>query len=218
MNFKSTLRYALPLAGGLALALSAPGFADEAPALPGQADLTRVSAGTYAADPAHTLVGWRLNHFGFNDYFGIFGSIEGTLSIDPANPEAATVDVTIPVSDVTVAAAGLKEHLLRAGKDGAKPDFFGPSPEAAHFVSTSVTRTGETTAMIVGDLTLNGVTRPIAIAAVFTGAGSNPMSQAETIGFEGRAVLKRSEFGLDTFVPMVSDQVELEVSAAFEKQ
>ena len=218
MTFRPRLRFALPLAGGLALALAAPGFADETPALPGQVDLARVTAGTYATDPSHTLVGWRLNHFGFNDYFGLFGDIEGTLEIDPANPEAARLDVTVPIANVTVASQGLRDHLLSPGKDGAAPDFFGPSPAAARFVSTSVTRTGETGAMIVGDLTLNGVTRPVAIAAEFTGAGANPMSQAETIGFEGRAQINRSDFGLSTYVPMVSDEVELTISAAFEKQ
>lgn len=218
MTFRTRLRYALPLAGGLALALSVPGFADDTPALPGQVDLTRVAAGTYATDRNHTLVGWRLNHFGFNDYFGLFGGIEGTLELDPANPEAARLDVSVPIADVTVAAEGLKKHLLSPGKDGGKPDFFGPAPEAAHFVSTSVTRTAETRATIVGDLTLNGVTRPVAIAAEFTGAGANPMSKAETIGFEGRALIRRSDFGLGTYVPLVSDEVELTISAAFEKK
>ena len=227
MTFRTKLRYALPLAGGLALAISAPGFADEAPALPGQVDLTRgtegtyltrVTAGTYATDPSHTLVSWRLNHFGFNDYFGLFGDIEGTLELVPANPEAARLDVTIPIADVTVASEGLKDHLLRPGKDGAAPDFFGPNPAAAHFVSTSITRTGKTEATIVGDLTLNGVTRPVAIAAEFTGAGTNPMSKAETIGFEGRARINRSDFGLTTYVPLISDEVDLSITAAFEKQ
>ena len=218
MTFPIKLRHALPLAGGLALVLAAPGFADDAPAIPGQVDVSRVTAGTYTTDPGHTLVSWRLNHFGFNDYFGLFGDIEGTLQLDPANPEAASLDVTIPIADVTVASAGLKDHLLRAGKDGGEPDFFGPNPDAARFVSKSVTRSGETGATIVGDLTMNGVTRPVTIAAEFTGAGANPMSKKETIGFEGTTTINRSEFGLSTFVPMVSDEVELTISAAFEKQ
>ena len=65
MTFPIKLRHALPLAGGLALVLAAPGFADDAPAIPGQVDVSRVTAGTYATDPGHTLVSWRLNHFGF---------------------------------------------------------------------------------------------------------------------------------------------------------
>jgi polyisoprenoid-binding protein YceI len=51
------------------------------PAIPGAADPARVSAGSYATDPAHTLVGWKVSHFGFNDYFGQFGTITGTLHV-----------------------------------------------------------------------------------------------------------------------------------------
>ncbi|RVQ69242.1 polyisoprenoid-binding protein [Croceicoccus ponticola] len=189
-----------------------------APQLPGIADPSRVSAGTYAADPNHTLVGWRVDHFGFSDYFGLFGDVSGTLEFDPATPSTAKLDVTIPIASVTVASSGLKDHLLRAGTDGAKPDFFGPEPAPAHFVSTMVTPTGPTTAQIVGNLTLNGVTAPVMIAARFTGAGANPMSKAETVGFEGRAMLKRSTFGVSAFVPFVSDEVELDITAAFEKK
>lgn len=187
------------------------------PQLPGQMDASRVTAGTYAADKGHSLVGWRVNHFGFNDYFGIFGDVEGTLTLDPANLSAAKVDVTIPISSVVVASAGLKDHLLRAGKDGGKPDFFGPDPAPAKFVSTSV-EPSDNSAHITGDLTLNGVTKPVTIQAQFTGAGKGLMNQKETVGFEGTATIKRSDFGIGTFVPMVSDEVELDITVAFEKQ
>ena len=187
------------------------------PQLPGQMDPSRVTAGTYAADSGHSLVGWRVNHFGFNDYFGIFGNVSGTLTIDPANLGAAKVDVTIPIDSVVVASAGLRDHLLRAGRDGGKPDFFGPNPAAAKFVSTRVQPSGNN-ATITGDLTLNGVTKPVTIQAQFTGAGKGMMNQKETVGFEGTTTIKRSDFGITTFVPMVSDEVELTITTAFEKQ
>jgi polyisoprenoid-binding protein YceI len=188
------------------------------PQVPGQVDVSRVAAGTYQVDPGHTLVGWRANHFGFNDYFGIFGNPTGTLEIDPANPAAAKLDVTLPIASVITASEGLTDHLTRAGRDGAAPDFFGPDPAPARFVSTSVEPTGDLTANITGDLTMNGVTKPVVIAAEFTGAGANPMSQVQTIGFEGTTTIKRTDFGIKAFVPMVSDEVELDISAAFEKR
>lgn len=188
------------------------------PQLPGQVDASRVTAGTYQVDSAHTLVGWRVNHFGFNDYFGIFGDVTGTLEIDPANLEAAQLDVSIPISSVVVASEGLRDHLLRPGADGGDPDFFGPDPAPARFVSTGIAVTGQTTADITGDLTMNGVTQPVTISATFTGAGANPMSQVETIGFEGTATIDRTDFGVDFVVPMVPAEVELDISAAFEKQ
>lgn len=186
--------------------------------VPGTMDASRITAGTYAADPAHTLIGWRANHFGFNDYLGLFGSIEGTLQLDPADIESSRVDVTVPIRMLTVASDGLRDHVLRPGKDGGAPDFFGAEPAPARFVSTQVRRTADIAAEITGQLTLNGVTRPVTITAEFTGAGANPMNRKETVGFEGSTTIKRSEFGVAYGIPMVSDEVELAISAAFEKQ
>ncbi|MFC3099355.1 YceI family protein [Altererythrobacter lauratis] len=188
------------------------------PQLPGAVDASRVTAGTYATDASHSLVGWKVNHFGFNDYFGIFGDVAGTLEIDPANLNAAKVDVTIPIASVVTASAGLTEHLMRAGANGGNPDFFGPNPAPARFVSTSVHTTGTHTAHIMGDLTLNGVTKPVTIQAEFSGAGNHPFNQRATLGFHGTATIKRSEWNLGGFVPLVGDDVELDITIAFEKQ
>ena len=81
----------------LPLIVAAPLLAQQGdkPQLPGVADTARVAAGTYAVDSRHTQVNWQVNHFGFNDYFGLFGDVTGTLQIDPANPSAAKVDVKI---------------------------------------------------------------------------------------------------------------------------
>lgn len=192
-------------------------FAQGAVQVPGQLDASRVTAGTYTADSAHSLIAFEVNHFGFNDYYGLFGDVAGTLMIDPANLDAAKVDVTIPIANVTTASKGLTDHLLRAGKDGAKPDFFGPAPAPARFVSTSVKADGMK-ATITGNLTMNGVTKPVTFDAEFTGAGNNPMNKKATIGFEAETSIKRSDFGVNYGIPMVSDEVELDISVAFEKQ
>jgi polyisoprenoid-binding protein YceI len=192
-------------------------FAQGAPQAPGAPDPARVTAGTYTADPAHSLIAFEVNHFGFNDYYGLFGDVAGTLVIDPANLAAAKVDVTIPVASVTTASKALTDHLLRPGKDGAAPDFFGAAPAPARFVSTSVKSDGMM-ATITGDLTLNGVTKPVTFQAEFTGAGDNPFNGKATVGFEAETEIKRSDFGVNYGIPFVSDEVELDISVAFEKQ
>ena len=212
---------ALKFIAPLAIAAAAVPMAAQMPMTPfGKPDPALVTAGTYAADPGHTLVGWKVNHLGFNDYFGLFGTITGTLVIDPAHVSAAKVDMTVPVKLVTTASPGLTAHLLRAPKEaGGKPDFFGPTPADAHFVSTAVAPGADgKTAAITGNLTLNGVTKPVTIAATFAGAGTNMMGGKATVGFHGTATIKRSDFGITTFVPLVSDAVELTISVAFEKQ
>ena len=130
------------------------------------------------------MVVWEVDHFGFSDYSGIFGDVTGTLVIDPANPAASKVDVTIPVAKVTTASSGLTGHLLRAGKDGGKPDFFGPAPADAKFVSTRVVLGDDgDEAKVTGNLTLNGVTKPVTLDVDFHGAGTNPYNKKATVGF-----------------------------------
>jgi len=190
----------------------------QAPTKPGSLNVAAVSGGTYEVDPAHTLVTWTLDHMGFSPYTGIFGDVTGTLVLDPRRPNQARVDVRIPVSKVVTASAGLTDHLLRAGKDGAKPDFFGPNPGEARFISNSVAATGQK-ARIRGQLTLNGVTRPVTLDATFYGAGKTPaaMGGQENVGFHATGTILRSQWGLTTGIPLVGDQVKLDIAAAFTK-
>ena len=200
----------------LPLFAAVPLIAQSAPQVPGTMEVARVTAGTYNTDPGHTLVGWRVSHFGFNDYFGIFGDATGTLILDPKAPNAAKVNITIPVGKVTTASAGLTGHMLRPGKDGGKPDFFGPNPADAEFVSTAVVAKG-TTAKITGNLTLNGVTKPVILDTKFSGAGNNPFNKKPSVGFHATTTIKRSDFGIGYAIPMISDNVALDISVAFEK-
>ena len=196
----------------LPLLMAAPLLAEEtaAPALPGVADATRVGAGTYEVDARHTQVNWQVNHFGFNDYFGLFGDVTGTLDIDPANLGAAKVDVTIPIASVATSSAGLTTHLQT-------PDFFDVAKFAtARFVSTSVFVDGQR-ATISGELTMLGVTKPVELETRFEGAGANPMSKKATVSFHASTTIKRSDWGMTKYVPMVSDEVKLRISIAFEK-
>lgn len=186
--------------------------------VPGSVDVSRVQAGEYALDSAHTQVGWEVSHFGFNDYFGLFGDIEGTMTLDPANVEAAEFDITVPITSVAVSSDGLRDHLLRPGSDGAEPDFFGSEPEPARFVSTSVRQTSDTSAVVTGQLTMKGNTGPVTMLVEFTGAGQNPMNQAATVGFHGRARIDRTQWGIDYAAPAIGTMVDLKISAAFEKQ
>lgn len=207
----------LILASALAL-VAVPALAQAPAAPPGSRNPAAVSGGTYTADPAHSMVKWTVDHLGFTPYTGIFGDVSGTLVLDPKNPSAAKVDVTIPVSKVTTANPGLTAHLLRPGKDGGKPDFFGAGAADAHFVSTAVKASGQT-ATVTGNLTLNGVTRPVTLAAKFYGAGKAPamMGGKEGLGFTAIGTIKRSDFGVGFAIPMVSDAVELEIIGAFTK-
>lgn len=193
--------------------------AQQAPSrAPGTKNVAAISGGTYTADAGHTLVEWTVDHLGFTPYFGLFGNVTGTLTLDPKNPAAAKVDVAIPVAEVTTASAGLTKHLLKPAEEGKQADFFGASPAAARFVSTKVTPSGQN-AKIDGNLTLNGVTRPVTLNASFYGAGKMPaqMGGKENVGFTATGAIRRSEFNVGYGIPMVSDEVKLKITAAFQK-
>lgn len=196
-------------AGGASAIAQAP--AAQAPAgPPGRADISRITAGTYTVDPAHTQVVWSVDHLGFSTLYGMFGQITGTLALDPARPAASRLNIEIPISGLTVTSEGFSRHLRT-------PDMFDAAKfPTARFVSTSVRPQGSR-AVITGDLTLHGVTRPVTLQAAFTGAGANPRGGAPTVGFSATATIKRSDFGLGYGAPAVSDETRLQITGAFEK-
>jgi polyisoprenoid-binding protein YceI len=200
-------RLSFALAAALLMAQAA---VSHAQSVPGAKDVSRVSGGTYKADPNHTQALWSVDHMGFSTLHGMFGQITGALTLDPKNPSAAKLTIEAPMTGLTVTSDKFATHV--SGNEFLDVAKF----PAARFTSTSVEVSGET-AKIAGDLTLHGVTKPVTLDATFHGAGVNPMSKAETVGFSATAKLKRSDFGLGAFAPVVSDEVELDIVAAFEK-
>ena len=193
------------------IALAAPVGAQPMP-VPGTGDVARVQAGTYKVDPAHTQVNWTVNHLGFSLFSGSFADATGTLVIDPRRPDATRLSITIPIDRVVTTSGALDTHLKNA-------DFFDAAKHpTATFTSTRVQATG-TRARITGNLTLRGVTRPVVLDARFIGAGNNPRgTKALNIGFAATTRISRSAFGISYGVPAVSDAVDLQINAAFEKQ
>jgi polyisoprenoid-binding protein YceI len=176
----------------------------------GQRSSAAVQAGTYRLDPNHTQVLWSVDHMGFSRLYGMVGGMSGSLELDPARLSQARLAVDIPLSGLTVTSPGFASHLQTA-------ELFDVAQfPAARFVSKTVQVRGQQ-ATITGDLTLRGVTRPVVLEARFYGAGPNPMNQAQTVGFSATGQLNRSEFGLGYAVPAVSDVVQIEIAAAFEK-
>ena len=174
-------------------------------------DPAKVEAGTYTIEPEHTRVRFDVSHFGFTKYDGEFRKVSGTLTLDPAKPEGATVAIAIATGSVTVPNAKLKEEL-----DGAQWLDAAKYPEIT-FKSTKVVTTGVDTADVTGDFTLHGVTKPLTLKVKFNAAGTNPVNKHYTSGFEATGTLKRTDFGVKTYAPMIGDTVDIDIDAAFEK-
>lgn len=206
-------KFLIPAAAIMTLAGGTTLIAQQMPPAPGAKDPSRVSGGTYQVDPGHTQVAFAYDHMGFSNNFGIISQPTGTLTLDPKNAAASKVSIDVPVANLRTGIPALDEHLM-------KPDFFDAAkfPKAT-FVSTSVKPDGATGAEITGNLTIKGVTKPVTLDADFYGAGKAPAMAGgkENVGFVATTTVKRSDFNMGYGVPMVGDNVELKIVAAFQK-
>ncbi|GJD43858.1 Protein YceI [Methylobacterium cerastii] len=192
------LAFALALAPARAAETAAP-----------SADPTQVRPGAYRLDPDHAKITWSLSHLGFSTYYGQITDVAGDAVLDPRDPAKIRLTVTIGTDSVTGVNPKLDAHLKA-------PDFFDTAKfPSATFVATAVEATSPTTARVTGDLTLRGITKPVAFDATFNQAGIHPVDKAYTVGFNGRAVLKRSDFGIDAYLPVLGDEVVLRLEGEF---
>ena len=171
-----------------------------------------VRGGHYVVEPAHTQVVFGVSHFGLTTFYGVFSGASGSLTLDPKNASASTLSVNIPVTSVSTTSAKL-DGLLRG------PDWFDAAKYPVMvFTSTKVDPIGHSEAHVTGNLTLHGVTKPVTLNVKFNGAAINPLDRAYTVGFAISGDVRRSDFGVTKFVPLVGDDVTLIISAAFERK
>ncbi len=166
-------------------------------------------AGIYETDVSHTSVHWRISHLGLSNYTARFDKIETKLNFDPKDVTKSKVDVTIDPTSVNTGLPDFDKKLRGEGYfDIAK------NPRIT-FSSTKIEKTGENTGIITGDLTLNGVTKPVTLTTTFNGGMFNQYADGHSLGFSAIAKIKRSDFGMMTLLPAVGDDVEIIIEAEF---
>ena len=161
----------------------------------------------YTLDAGHTQVVIQWSHFGFSNPTAQFGKVEGTLEFDPAAPEKSSLSVTIPLSSINTNVPALDEHLQKA-------DFFDSAkyPEAS-FKSTRVEAgAGKDHLKVTGDLTLHGQTHPLVLDVTINKVGKYPMRDVQAAGFDATTTIKRSQFGIDKYVPNISDDIKVRIT------
>lgn len=171
------------------------------------ADLSGVPSGLYTVDPTHAYITFSYNHLGMSDPILSFDDFTVDLNLDNEDPTKSTVMVTIDANSIVAGSDKWKDHLV-----GDK--FFDTAnhPEIT-FTSTSVEAARDGNYKVMGDLTIKGETKPVALDVTINAAMNHPMSGNPVIGLQANAQLLRSEFGMDTAVPHVSDEVALSVTA-----
>jgi polyisoprenoid-binding protein YceI len=200
---KTSLLSALAIIVALSSSASAQTAAAPAP---------KIEPGAYTVDPYHTQVTFAVSHMGFTEFRGRLGNASGTLQLDADHPAGSSFEVTVTTDSVNTPVDKLTEELKGDQWLDAKAN-----PQIT-FKAKSVTVTGPQTANVTGDLTLHGVTKPLTLEAKLYGGGINPLDKKFTVGFELAGKVKRSDFGVKTYLPLIGDEVDLTISAAFEKQ
>ncbi len=179
-------------------------------------DYKTAQAGTYKLDKSHAGVTFRIDHLGFSQFMGRFEDMDGTLTLNPADVNRSGVVFNIETDSVDTTVDALDEKLVKA-------DFFNAEQfKAITFTSTKVDVTGTTAegkavGQVHGMLSLRGVTKPVVLDVVFNGHGEGPFGGGQRLGFDGTATIKRSEFGMDKYIPTVGDDVKVQFAVEFTK-
>lgn len=161
----------------------------------------------YRIDPTHAQVRINWNHMGLSRPGATFEAIEGTIRIDAANPVNSSVSVSIPVSGADTGVAALDAMFQ------SEAFFDAANHPTITFESREVRFTGLGNRFEVeGDLTVRGVTRPVVLDAILNGSGVHPMSGAPVVGFSATTTLRRSDYGLDVALPMVGDEIDVQIT------
>ncbi|MFG3020631.1 YceI family protein [Streptomyces sp. NPDC048254] len=169
---------------------------------------TATLTGDYTVDPAHTTLGFVARHAMVTNVKGSFQQFEGSLHLDGADPAKSTASLDITMDSITTGSPDRDGHLKSA--DFFKTDEF----PTMTFRSTKAEALGGDDYRITGDLTILGVTKPVTIDLEFNGAAKDPFGN-ERVGFEGKAEIKRSDWGvtwnaaLETGGVLVSDKIKL---------
>ncbi|UOZ02749.1 YceI family protein [Amycolatopsis sp. WQ 127309] len=171
-------------------------------------------SGSYQLDPLHSRIGFVARHAMVTKVRGNFNEFEGTLILNAEKPAESSAALSVQAASVDTRSK-LRDDHLRTG-DLLDADTF---PQLT-FTSTAVEQTGDTRFRMTGDLTIRGVTRPVDIDWEYGGTVKDLTGSLRS-GFEGKAEIARSDFGMEFNMPLeaggflVSDKIvlELDVSA-----
>lgn len=168
-------------------------------------------------DPAHTAIEFSVRHMMISNVRGQFDSFSGTVEFDEQNPAATTVDITIDVASINTRDGDRDNHLK-------SPDFFDANvyPHIT-FKSRRVEVQSDTSARLIGDLTIRGVTQEVALEVTYHGTAKSPWGSVSA-GFHAAATINRKAWGLtwnqvlETGGVLVGEDVTIRIEAELVQQ
>ena len=164
-----------------------------------------LAADTYVVDPIHSPLIFKIKHLGVSNFYGRFNEVTGTFTVDEKNPAASSVEINIKTESVDTNNPERNTHLK-------SPDFFNAKEfPVITFKSKKIKETAKDNYEVTGDLTLHGVTKPLAVKLTRIGTGKDPWGGFR-MGFESTFTIKRSDFDMKFMADLVGDEVQLMLS------
>lgn len=160
----------------------------------------------YTIGPAVADIQFKVDHLGLFQTTGRFSRFNGTLDLDPAAPDGAKVDVTVDAGSVATGWAD-RDELLRS------PDYlYVNAYPTLHFVGQAAVAPGGRQAMLDGDLTMRGITRPIRFTTQLIDQRKGA-DGAEIATFQATGDINRADYGITAGSGMISDRIAITIDA-----
>jgi polyisoprenoid-binding protein YceI len=160
---------------------------------------------TYNVDQSHTYPRFSYSHLGLSSQTSSFSKTTGTVVFDAA-AKTGSVDITIDMKTVNTGFADFNGHIQ--GEDFLDTAKF----PTATFKSSRVVFEGDKPKSIEGTLTIKGVSKPVTLTVTSFAALQHPMAKKQALGANAYTVIKRSEFNAGKYVPLVSDEVRIDIA------
>lgn len=162
------------------------------------------AADSYTVDSRHTFPSFEINHLGFSTQRGRFNETGGKIVLDSAAGQG-NIDITVNMASISTGLAELEEHLRGQ-------DFFDAKQyPTMRFKADKLSFSGDKLKAADGMLTLHGVSKPVHLTVDHFFCGMNMIRLKYTCGANAVTTIKRSEFGIDKYVPMISDDVKVSI-------
>ena len=182
-----------------------------------EAEATPIDAmpgGLYELDKGHASLTWKVSHMGLSNYTARFTDFDSEIMFNPIDLEQSKVRATIDPTSVETDHVGEKDFNAELANEAGW--FNTEQFPKITFLSTNVEKTGDNTGKVTGDLTFLGVTKPVTLDVTFNKAvGNHPFANKPALGFSATGTIKRSEFGMDKYIPMIGDDVDLLIETEY---
>jgi len=195
------------------LVLVAPASAQETPQAPGYQVAVDQPAGSYRLDPRHASVLFRIRHMGLSWFTARFDTKDATLELDRDDPSRSRLTASVDATSVNTG-------VLNRDGERAFDQQIGRALGGASitFTSTAIERTGETTARVIGDLSMNGQTHPVTLDATFEGSTTDLLRGGNRVlGFSAVGEIDRTQWGVRDWGAFTGDTVQIVIEAEFVK-